>query len=272
MEITVAILMVCVGIFAATYGSLVGSAGGFILMPLLIVISPESSPAILSAISLSGILVAGISGAWAYHLIGLIDYRSAFAFAIAGIPGAIIGVLIVQQIGTSVFRIILGMMLVLVGLLVLRGSDQRPLATQYRGLTQRHIKDRSGKVYEYQFNLPLGLSANFAVGILKSIFGIGGGLIFTPFAITVLGFPTMVATATSVFTLVFTTLAALIAHVMSGTFQESGLELMPVALGMAVGGQIGPRIAKKLGGTYVKRILAGTLTIIGFLLITSQLL
>ena len=43
MDIALVLLMIAVGIFAATYGSLVGSAGGFVVVPIL-PLSPEPSP------------------------------------------------------------------------------------------------------------------------------------------------------------------------------------------------------------------------------------
>ena len=43
MDISLVLLMIGVGIFAATYGSLVGSAGGFVVVPILL-LSPEPSP------------------------------------------------------------------------------------------------------------------------------------------------------------------------------------------------------------------------------------
>ena len=270
MDIALVLLMIGVGIFAATYGSLVGSAGGFVLMPILLLISTESSPALLTAISLTGILMAGLSGAWAYHRLGLIDYRSALAFAVPGVLGAILGVRIVHQISPSVFRIILGIMLMMLGASLLRHPSHNVYTRRRRGVSHRYIEDRQGGVYEYRFNLPLGLVANFGIGILKSLFGIGGGLIFTPFAITVLGFPTLVAAATSVFTLVFTTIAAVLTHLAMGTFTEDSLRLLPVALGMAVGGQIGPRIARLVGGIFVTRLLAATLMVIGVSMAASQ--
>ena len=270
VDITIVLLMVGIGIFASTYGSLVGAGGGFIVMPILILISPESPPSLLTAISLTGVLMAGLSGAWAYHRLGLIDYRSAIAFAIPRIPGAILGVFIVHQIGPSLFRIVLGSMLILAGVSLLRRPVHNALASTRGGFSYRYIQDRQGDVYEYRFNLPLGLVANFGIGILKSLFGIGGGLIFTPFAITVLGFPTLVAAATSVFTLVFTTIAAVLTHIVMGTFTEHSLRLLPVALGMAVGGQIGPRIARLVGGIFVTRLLAATLMVIGVSMAASQ--
>ena len=272
VDITIVLLMVGIGIFASTYGSLVGAGGGFIVMPILIFISPESPPALLTAISLTGVLMAGLSGAWAYHRLGLIDYRSAIAFAIPRIPGAILGVFIVHQIGPSLFRIVLGSMLILAGASFLRRPVHNALVSTRGGFGYRYLRDRQGDVYQYRFNLPLGMVANFPVGILSSLLGIGGGLIFTPFAITVLGFPTLIATATSVFTLVLTTVAALVTHVATGTFSEGGLQLFPVALGMTVGGQIGPRIARRVGDKFVRRLMASTLIVIGASMAASQFL
>ena len=62
MDIALVLLDIGVGIFAATYGSLVGSSDGFVVVPILLLLSPESSPALLTAISLTGILMAGLSG------------------------------------------------------------------------------------------------------------------------------------------------------------------------------------------------------------------
>ena len=201
---------------------------------------------------------------------GLIDYRSALAFAVPGVLGAILGVRIVNQISPSVFRILLGIMLMMLGAFLLRRPSHNVYTSSRRGVSHRYIEDRQGGVYEYRFNLPLGLVVNFGIGILKSLFGIGGGLIFTPFAITVLHFPTLVATATSVFTLVFTTIAAVLTHLAMGTFTEDSLRLLPVALGMAVGGQIGPRIALLVGGIFITRLLAATLMVTGVSMVASQ--
>ena len=143
MDIALVLLMIGVGIFAATYGSLVGSAGGFVVMPILL-LSTESSPALLTAISLTGILMAGLSGAWAYHRLGLIDYRSALAFAVPGVLGAILGVRIVHQISPSVFRILLGIMLMMLGAFLLRGPSHNVYTSSRRGVSHRYIEDRQG--------------------------------------------------------------------------------------------------------------------------------
>jgi len=161
-------------------------------------------------------------------------------------------------------------MLVLSGASLLRRPSHNVYSRRRRGVSHRYIEDRQGGVYEYRFNLPLGLVANFGIGILAALFGIGGGLIFTPFAVTVLGFPILVAVATSVFTLLFTVSAAVLTHIAMGTFTEESLRFLPVVFGMAVGGQIGPRIARRAGGIFVARLLAATLMVIGVWMAISQ--
>ena len=94
----------------------------------------------LTAISLTGILMAGLSGSWAYHRLGLIDYRSALAFAVPGDLGAILGVRIVHQISPSVFRIILGIMLMMLGASLLRHASHNVYTRRRRGVSHRCIR------------------------------------------------------------------------------------------------------------------------------------
>ena len=96
MDIALVLPLIGVGIFAATYGSLVGSSDSFVVVPILL-LCPESSPTLLTVISLTGILWRG--------------YRDL---------GAILGVRIVHQISHSVFRIIMGIMLMMSGASLLR--------------------------------------------------------------------------------------------------------------------------------------------------------
>ena len=270
MDVTLALALVGVGVFASIYGSMVGTGGGFIVVPVLIILSPDSSPALLTAISLTGVLMAGLSGTWAYRRLGLIDYRSAIAFALPGIPGALLGVLVVSHIDPYQFRVAFGVLLGVAGASLFLHPHEHGFTTWLWGTSRRRIVDREGNVHDYRFSMSLGLAASMGVGVMKGLFGIGGGLIFTPFAIAVLGFPTLVAAGTSIFTLTFTTAAAVLSHGAAGTFQEGGLRLLPVALGMALGAQVGPHFAQRLGGTFVARLLAGTLLLTGVAMSVAQ--
>ena len=78
----------------------------------------------------------------------------------------------------------------------------------------------------------------------------------TPFSVAVLGFPAQIASATGVFSLAFTSAASVTTHLFSGTFMNGGLIAVPIAIGMLTGAQLGPRIAQRVGGALIVRLLA----------------
>ncbi len=77
----------------ALYGTLIGAGGGFVLMPMLLLLHPDESPAKLTAISLAVVFFNALSGSVSYAMMRRIDYKSGLMFAAATIPGAIIGAL-----------------------------------------------------------------------------------------------------------------------------------------------------------------------------------
>jgi uncharacterized protein len=75
------------------YGTLIGAGGGFVLMPVLILLFPIASPEQLTSISLAVVFFNALGGSEAYAIMRRIDYKSGLMFAVATIPGAIFGVL-----------------------------------------------------------------------------------------------------------------------------------------------------------------------------------
>ena len=74
--ITIVIALVGGGLLAGTYGSLIGAGGGFIMVPLLLLLFPDESPAVIAASSLFAVLFTGISSTTAYAFIKRIDYKA----------------------------------------------------------------------------------------------------------------------------------------------------------------------------------------------------
>ncbi len=271
MDFSMILLLLAVGIFAAAYGSLVGSGGGFIVVPALTLLLPDAPPALLAATSLTGVLFAGLSGTLAYGRLRLIDYRSGLAFAGAMVPGALLGSLLVRALDLAQFRLLLGILLILVGGYLVLAAYRKVVTSGTRGGSHRRLVDRRGTAYEYRFSLPLGIAFSFVEGFVAALFGIGGGSLFTPFAIAVLGFPVLIAAATSVFTMNFISATAILTHLATGTIGGHTLTLLTVAFGMAVGGQVGPRIARRVGHRWVVPLLAGALVLVGVSMVVLSL-
>ncbi|HEY3168403.1 MAG TPA: sulfite exporter TauE/SafE family protein, partial [Candidatus Binatia bacterium] len=79
------------GILIGAFGTLIGAGGGFILVPILLLLYPDENTELITSISLAVVFFNALSGSWAYSRMGRIDYKSGMIFAVATIPGAILG-------------------------------------------------------------------------------------------------------------------------------------------------------------------------------------
>ena len=106
------IWLIPVGFIIGTYGTLIGAGGGFVLVPMLILLYPQESPEVITSISLAVVFFNALSGSVAYMRLKRVDYRSGILFAAATIPGAILGALTTSFIPRHLFDISLGLMLI----------------------------------------------------------------------------------------------------------------------------------------------------------------
>ena len=83
--------LIPLGFVIGAYGTLIGAGGGFVLMPLLLLLYPEESPEVITGISLAVVFFNALSGSVAYAKMKRIDYRSGLLVSLATIPGAILG-------------------------------------------------------------------------------------------------------------------------------------------------------------------------------------
>ena len=74
------------GFMVGTFGTLIGAGGGFILVPVLLLLYPDKSPETITSISLAVVFFNTLSGSFAYARMKRIDYKSGIIFAIATIP------------------------------------------------------------------------------------------------------------------------------------------------------------------------------------------
>lgn len=269
----IAVLLGLLGFGVGVFGTLVGAGGGFILTPVLLLVYPKSSPSLITAISLIVVFFNAGSGSIAYARQKRIDYRSGIVFALCTLPGAVVGVLLANSVKRPAFDVIMGVALTALAWWLVRGRKQPPGGHPGRGVL-RTIVDRDGKEYQYYANVRLGALCSIGVGFVSSFLGIGGGVVHVPLLVTVLGFPTHVATATSHFVLAWMALVATLTHVVTGTF-HGGLGLRRAAalsVGVVFGAQLGAVLSQRLSGTVIQRLLAVGLLALGVRLVLSVVL
>jgi uncharacterized membrane protein YfcA len=271
--IVTALLLGLLGFGVGVFGTLVGAGGGFVLTPVLLLLYPQETPALITAISLVVVFFNAGSGSLAYARQRRIDFRSGLVFAVCTLPGAVLGVLAADAVSRPGFDVVTGVVLAGLALWLLRGFGEPAEHQEARG-TSRSLTDHTGHVYRYRARVRLGAAFSLGVGFLSSFLGIGGGVIHVPLLVGLLGFPTHIATATSHFVLAIMALVATIVHAATGTFHHSsGLRrAAALSVGVVIGAQLGAVLSQRLSGRVIQRLLAVGLLVLGVRLVLSVVL
>jgi uncharacterized protein len=259
--------LIALGIGVGTYGTLIGAGGGFVLMPVLLLLYPSQAADELTSISLAVVFFNALSGSEAYALMKRIDYRAGLIFAVATLPGAVLGAINTSSVPRRLFDIIFGILLVAAAAFLIGKPRQGTVSCKPSSFSHscldRHLVDSHGIEYHYSFNYWLGMAISVVVGYLSSFLGIGGGIIHVPALSTFLGFPVHIATATSHFVLAIMALTGTVVHIVAGTFAHGVHRTMVLAIGVLLGAQIGARLSDKIKGIWIIRGLAFALGLVG---------
>jgi uncharacterized protein len=213
-----------------------------------------------------------MSGSIRYLRMGRVDLRSAAVLAAATLPGAVIGALVVGSIPRRAFDVIVGGLLIAVSLfLILNPHGRYPLWRDGRFTARRSTMDATGAVHSYHFNLPLAAASSFGLGFISSLLGIGGGPIQVPLLTTFFDFPAHVATATSLFVLMFTAGAGTLTHILHGDYGSFTGITIALAGGAVIGGQAGALLSRRVAGHNIIRLLALGLAAVGVRLLIQAI-
>ncbi len=268
-----AVLLVLLGLGVGVFGAIIGAGGGFLLVPILLLAYPDRDPVTVTAISLAVIFANASSGAVAYAWQKRIDYRSGVWWALAAIPGALGGALLVGIIPRDVFVVLFAVALAGVAthlILRRRATGLREPITG-RGAISRRIRDRQGQNFFYTFRLWHGLTIAGAMGFVSGLLGAGGGVLQVPLLTIILRFPVHIATATSNFAYALIALEATTVHLVTGGLHldEHLVEAAFIAAGAVVGAQIGARVAAGIRGAVILRVLAAALPLVAAWLVVD---
>ena len=74
MNLDQLLLLVMIGFVVGVFGTLVGAGGGFILVPVLLLLYPGASPRAVTTVSLGVVFFNALSGSLAYARMRRIDY------------------------------------------------------------------------------------------------------------------------------------------------------------------------------------------------------
>jgi hypothetical protein len=234
--VTTVIVLVAVGLGAGALGSMIGVGGGIMMVPALAFLGMP--PTQIASTSLFAVTSTSVSSTIAYSRQKRIDYRLGAEMAAFAIPGAVIGALLSGQLTPQDFRLYFGILLSLVGLYVaFRNSILKEKGEQKRSAGRR------AAIY----------AITFGAGIISSLFGVGGGIIFVPAMLLVLGMAMQKAAPTSQLTLMMTALVGVFTH--SALGHPDYLYAIALSAGAFVGAQLGAKWSKKAKEVLLQRML-----------------
>lgn len=241
--IYIPIILLAIGVVAGTFGSMVGVGGGILMVPVLTVLGLE--PSQIASTSLIAVTSTGISSTIEYSRQKRIDYLVGLKIAALAIPGAIIGAFLSSYISFEHFKIYFAILLIFAGLYVL-----------YRNSI---LKEKSSKTDSKRMHL-LFYMGSFTAGIISSLFGIGGGIIFVPSMVIILGISMFRAGPNSQLALLITSIVGVFTHSFLGhTNYIYGILL---AIGALTGGFIGARVSQHVREDILQILLS--ISLIGF--------
>lgn len=252
-------LIVTISVGIGIIGSMTGVSGGAFKTPLLIILVALSAELAAAASLLSAVFVAIVCTIVYYRQDPqLIDFRIGGLSVIVTVPGSYAGVVLRTIVAQAhLLQLLFGVILfpIALKLLLTHADDEEHTNGQRKVRTFSQLSRNK---------LAITIVALFLAGILAGLLGLGGGTIIVPVLCIILGFPMLMAAATSMFTMVFTSSAGSLMNyfllVQSGSLIVFLYYGVTIGVGMIVGGMIGPRYAARVDSVWLQKLF-------GFLLI-----
>lgn len=262
-------VIIALGALVGFLSGMFGVGGGFLTTPLLIFYGIP--PTVAAASASSQVTGASVSGIFAHLKRGGVDFRMGGVLVFGGIFGTGAGAglfALLTELGQidTVINIIYVVMLSGIGTSMALESwrsvralrSGKPLPARKRrhhplvaSLPWRWRFYRSGLYISPIAPMILG----FLTGVLTMLLGVGGGFIMVPAMLYILGMGARVVVGTSLFQILFVTIASTMMHSVTTHAVDIVLALF-LLVGSVTGAQIGARFAQKLPPEYLRLALS----------------
>jgi uncharacterized protein len=263
------LVIVALGALTGLLSGMFGVGGGFLTTPLLIFYGVP--PTVAAASAASQVTGASVSGVFAHARRGGVDRMIGAVLVAGGIIGTGIGAILfrlLQQLGQidTVINILYVLLLGSIGGIMARESVQAILAERsgvpIPARKRRHhplVASLPGRWRFYRSGIyisPLApLLLGVATGILTMLMGIGGGFVLVPAMLYILGMSASVVVGTSLFQILFVTMATTMMHALTTRAVDIVLAVL-LLLGSVTGAQVGAQLAQKVSPVKLRLVLA----------------
>ena len=269
------LVIVALGALTGILSGMFGVGGGFLTTPLMIFYGIP--PTVAAASAASQVTGASVSGVFAHSRRGGVDYQMGAVMVAGGIIGTMVGAglfSLLQALGQIdvVINLLYVLLLGGIGGVMARESWQAlkaqksgvPLPPRKRrhhpmvaSLPMRWRFYRSGLYISPLAPLLLGIFT----GILTMLMGIGGGFVLVPAMLYILGMSANVVVGTSLFQILFVTMATTMMHSLTTRAVDIVLAAL-LLIGSVSGAQIGAQLAQQIPAEKLRMGLAAAVLLV----------
>jgi hypothetical protein len=263
------LVIVLLGGLTGLLSGMFGVGGGFLTTPLLIFYGVP--PTVAAASAASQVTGASVSGVFAHSRRGGVDYQMGGVLVAGGIVGTGIGSLLFRLLSAlgqidTVINILYVVLLGSIGSLMAHESIQT-MRTARSGAPRQARKRRHHPLVAhlplrwrfYRSGLYISPLAPLLLGLLTGIatmlMGIGGGFMMVPAMLYILGMSANVVVGTSLFQILFVTMATTMMHALTTKAVDLVLAML-LLIGSVSGAQIGAQLAQKVNPVRLRLLLA----------------
>ncbi len=212
--------------------------GGFIIVPVLR-IALGVTPTIVAGTSLVFVLANVASSAVGYLRQKRVDLSLALPLVIGSLPGSIAGVLAVKRVNDTWFDVAYGIQLIVLAILVMR---------------RRYVQSRPVGEKTFAHRYSVAIPAGFILGLLSSLYGIGGGVVMIPLLLIAARMPPHIVIGTTSLIVALTAPVGVIAHAVGGDVDWAAA--VPLVIGGLIGGALAPLVAERVSSPRLITLLA----------------
>ena len=269
------LVIVTLGALTGILSGMFGVGGGFLTTPLMIFYGIP--PTVAAASAASQVTGASVSGVFAHSRRAGVDYLMGGVLVAGGIIGTGIGAVLFSLLQAwgqidVVINILYVVLLGSIGALMARESWQ-VMQAQKAGVP---VPARKRRHHPMVASLPLRwrfyrsglyisplapLLLGVLTGILTMLMGIGGGFVLVPAMLYILGMSANVVVGTSLFQILFVTMASTMMHSLTTKAVDIVLAVL-LLIGSVSGAQIGAQLAQKLPAARLRFVLAALVLVI----------
>ena len=265
------ILLPLVGFIIGLLVTTLGGGGGSLYVPILTLLGVP--PQVAVATSLATVLPTTAVGAFSHHRRGNVDVRTGLILGIGGLIGTLIGASIANLIPPDILKKALGILLLVMAIPMIRrvlGERKKHKAEDKETETQKNEKSEDKKTVTLTGSRRV-IASFFGVagGILAGVFGLSGTAPVTS-GLYSLGLPSLMVVGTTIFVLVFNSIAGIGGYFLLGKFDIT-LTLL-LGGGAVIGAFLGPKLLGRIDRGIIERVIPPILILISIIFGVSLIL